>query len=96
MRCAIQPVRSEFDKTITCNKAAETKIDPGLMQSIEQHWEIPKGEAAVKTAGELRKRRKICNLAAERQQKKKERPGEVVDPGGSWLLSAGRYSSMQK
>jgi hypothetical protein len=59
--------------TTACNEATETKLDPGLMQSIEEHQDILKGEAAVTPVGEPRKRRKICNLAAEHRQKRKER-----------------------
>jgi hypothetical protein len=51
----------------------ETEHDPGMMQSTEEHQEIPKGEAAVMPVGEPRKRRVICNLAVERHQKWKER-----------------------
>jgi hypothetical protein len=46
-----------------------------MMQSTEEHQEIPKGEAAVMQVGEPRKRYKIRNLAAERRQKRKERTG---------------------
>jgi hypothetical protein len=56
-----------------CNEAAETKLNPGLMQSIEEHQKIPTEEAAVMPVGEPRKRRRACNLAAERRQKRKER-----------------------
>jgi hypothetical protein len=44
-----------------------------MMQSIEEHQEIPKGEAAALPVGELRKRRRVRNLAAEHRQKLKER-----------------------
>jgi hypothetical protein len=44
-----------------------------IMQSTEGHQEIPKGEAAVMSVGEQRKRRRVRNLAAERHQKVKER-----------------------
>jgi hypothetical protein len=44
-----------------------------MMQSIEEHQENPKGEAAVMPVGGPRKRRKVRNLAAERRQKRKER-----------------------
>jgi hypothetical protein len=52
---------------------ADTDPDPGMMQSTEEHQEIPKGEAAVMPVGEPRKRRRVRNLAAERRQKRKER-----------------------
>jgi hypothetical protein len=44
-----------------------------MMQSIEVHQEIPKGEAAVMPVGGLRKWHRVCNLAVERQQKIKKR-----------------------
>jgi hypothetical protein len=49
------------------------KLNSGLMQSIEDHQDIPKGEATVMPVGELRKQHRVCNLAAERQQKRKEK-----------------------
>jgi hypothetical protein len=67
-----------------CQGARNAEPDPGMMQSIEEYQEIPKGEAAMMPVREPRKRHKICNLAKEHRQKRKE-PGEVVDPGGSWL-----------
>jgi hypothetical protein len=54
----------------------ETEPDPGMMQSTEEHQEIPKGEAAVMLVGEPRKRRRVRNLAAEHYQKRKERTRE--------------------
>jgi hypothetical protein len=64
--------------TTACQRATETdtgKIEPdlGMMQSIEELQEIPKGEAAVMPAGGLRKWRSVQNLAAERHQKRKGR-----------------------
>jgi hypothetical protein len=60
-------------ETTACNEATETKHDPGMMQSIEDHPDIPEEEAAVMPVGEPRKRRRVCNLASERRQKRKER-----------------------
>jgi hypothetical protein len=34
-------------ETAACNVATETKINPELMQSIEEHQDSPKGEVAV-------------------------------------------------
>jgi hypothetical protein len=62
-----------LDETTVCNEATETKPHPGLMQSIEERQEIPKGEATVMPVGEPRERRRVCNLAAERRLKRKER-----------------------
>jgi hypothetical protein len=44
-----------------------------MMQSVAEHQENPKGETAVTPVGELRKWRRVQNLAAERRQKRKER-----------------------
>jgi hypothetical protein len=43
------------------------------MQSVEEHQEIPKEEAALMLVRGLRKRRRDRNLAAERRQKSKRR-----------------------
>jgi hypothetical protein len=73
MKAVMQPIRAELDETTACNGATETEPDPGMMQSIEEHQEIPKGEAAVMPVRGSRKRRRVRNLAAERRQKLKER-----------------------
>jgi hypothetical protein len=70
--------------------------DPGMMQSTEEHQEIPKGEAAVMPVGEPRKRRRVRSLAGERRQKRKKGPGEIVDRGGSRLPPAGRCFAVQE
>jgi hypothetical protein len=56
-----------------CNEATETEPDPQMMQSIEEHQEIPKKGAPVMPVGELRKQRRVRNLAAECHQKMRER-----------------------
>jgi hypothetical protein len=43
-----------------------------MKQSIEEHQEIPKGEAAVMPVGGLRKWCRVCNLAVECRQKGRE------------------------
>jgi hypothetical protein len=78
------------------DEATETKLDPGLVQFIEERQEIPKGEAAVTPVGEPRKRSRVYNLAEERRQERKERTREIVDPEGSSLLPAGRCPAVQK
>jgi hypothetical protein len=60
-------------ETTTCQEATETEPDPEMIQSIEEHQEIPKGEAAVMPVGELRKQHRVPNLAAKCRQKMKER-----------------------
>jgi hypothetical protein len=42
MRAAIQSARSELDETTTTREATETEPDPGMMQSIEEHHDIPR------------------------------------------------------
>jgi hypothetical protein len=44
-----------------------------MMQSIEEHQQIPKGEAARMPVGGPRKRRRVTNRVADRRQKRKER-----------------------
>jgi hypothetical protein len=60
-------------ETNACNEMMETEPDPGMMQSIEEHQKIPKEDAAVMLVGGPRKRHRVCNLAAECRQKRKER-----------------------
>jgi hypothetical protein len=81
---------ARYERMMACLGKTEadtekTEPDPGLMQSTEEHQEIPKEEAAVMPVGEPRKRRKVCNLAAEHRQKRKERTRENR---GSWRKSA--------
>jgi hypothetical protein len=60
-------------ETTACQEATKIEPDPGLMQSIKDHQEIPKEDAAVMPVGGSRERRRVCYLAAERLQKRKER-----------------------
>jgi hypothetical protein len=52
-------LRDDRKETTACNKATETKLNPGLMQSIDEHQNITKGEAAVMPVGDLRKQRGV-------------------------------------
>jgi hypothetical protein len=79
-----------------CREVTKTEPSPGMMQSIEEHQENPKGEAAVMPVGGLRKRCRVCNLAMECHQKRKERTWGKLDPGGSQLPPAGRCPTLQK
>jgi hypothetical protein len=88
-------IRTEMEETTSCNRATETETYPRMMRSIEERQEIPKGETAVMPVGEMRKRCRVRNLAAEHRQKRKEKPGEKVDPAGSRLSPAGRYPAVQ-
>jgi hypothetical protein len=47
MKAVIQPICSELDEMTACDEATETEPNPGMMQSIEEHHEIPKEDAAV-------------------------------------------------
>jgi hypothetical protein len=44
----------------------QTEPNPGMMQSVGEHQEVPREEAAVMPVGEPKKRRRNRNLAAER------------------------------
>jgi hypothetical protein len=61
------------EKTTTCDEATEkTEPGPDMMQSAEEHQDVPREEAAVMPVRGLRKRRRVWKLAAERRQKPKE------------------------
>jgi hypothetical protein len=53
----------------TCREATEAEPDPGMMQSIEEHQEISKGEAAAMPVRGPRKRRRVSNMAADTARK---------------------------
>jgi hypothetical protein len=71
MKAVIQPTWSELDEITACNEATETEPDPEIIQSIEEHQEIPKENAAVMRDVGSRKRRRVRNLAAQRRQQRK-------------------------
>jgi hypothetical protein len=73
MRSIFCTFRSELKETTASQEATETEPDPRMMQSIEEHREIRKGEATVMPVEEPRKRRRVCNMGAESCQKRKER-----------------------
>jgi hypothetical protein len=73
VRSILYTFQSELKETTTCQLATETKPDPRMKQSVEEHQEIPKEDAALMRVGEPRKRLRVYNLAAERRQKAKER-----------------------
>jgi hypothetical protein len=65
-------------ETTACHEVTEadtekTEPDPGVMQFIGEHQEVPKEEAAMMLVRGLRKRRTDRNLAAGRHQKPKGR-----------------------
>jgi hypothetical protein len=72
-----QRERTSSQETLACHDATradteKNEPDPGMLQSIEDHQEIAKKEAAVMLVGGLRKWRRVRNLAAEYRQKPKE------------------------
>jgi hypothetical protein len=70
---AVQSQKTCRSETASSQEATKTKPDPGMMQSAEEHQDIPKEDAAVMPVGGLRKRRRDRNLAAGRRQKPKKR-----------------------
>jgi hypothetical protein len=66
------------------------------MQSIEENQEAPKEDAAVMPVGELRKRRRFCNLAAECRQNRKERTRGNRGYRRKSTVSSGRFPAVQK
>jgi hypothetical protein len=69
----LMDLKDDQKETTACNEVKETKLDPGSIQSIEEHQHIPKREAAVMPVGEPRKWRMVRNLVTERRQKRTER-----------------------
>jgi hypothetical protein len=73
-------------------KADAEKIepDPGMMQSVVEHQEVPNEEATMIPVRGLRKQCRDRNLAMERRQKPKERTRVYC---GSWkrVTTAGRW-----
>jgi protoporphyrinogen oxidase len=60
----------------TWNTHTETKKieqDPRMMQSVEEHQDIPTQDAVVMSVGERRKRHRVWKPAVERCQKRKDR-----------------------
>jgi hypothetical protein len=70
---AIHSLKECRSEKAASQKVTETEADPGKMQSVEEHQEIPKEEAALMPVGGLRKRRRDRNLAAGCHQKPKRR-----------------------
>jgi hypothetical protein len=80
---------NEWPKEKTaCQEATETEPNPRMMQSIEEHEEIPKGEATGVPVGRPRKRvgSRIWPRSAARSGRKGLR--DIVDSGESWLPPA--------
>jgi hypothetical protein len=54
-------------------EANTEKIDPGMMQPMEEHQGILKEDAVVMPVGEPRKQHRVWKLAAKHRQKIKDR-----------------------
>jgi hypothetical protein len=96
MKAVIQPIRSELDGMTACNRVTETEPNPGMMQSIEEHQEILKKDAAVMPVGGLRKWRRVCNLAAKHCQKMKERTQGYCESRRKLAAACGKVSHCAK
>jgi hypothetical protein len=68
----VHPLKTCRSEKAPSQEATETKPDPGMMQSVEEHQEIPMEYAAVIAVGGLRKRCRDRNLAAGCHQKPKK------------------------
>jgi hypothetical protein len=63
----------------------QTEPNTEMMQSVEEHEEVPKEDTAVMPVREPRKQRRVQNPAAESHQKKKVRNREIMDqPPPKW------------
>jgi hypothetical protein len=62
--------------------------NPGTMQSVEEHQENPKEDAAVMPVGGLRKRRRDPNLAAGHRQKPKGRIRSSCESRRRWSAAS--------
>jgi hypothetical protein len=74
----ITDIKDGQKETTACHEATETdteKIEPypGMMQSVGEHQDVPKEEAAVMLVRGLRKWSRDQNLGAEHHKKPKGR-----------------------
>jgi hypothetical protein len=76
MDACVASRRNDRKEIKSCQEPTEANTeknepDPGTMESVEEHQEIPKEEVAAMPVGGLRKRRRDRNLVAGRRQKPK-------------------------
>jgi hypothetical protein len=83
-------------ETTAYQETTESEPNPGMMQSIEGHQKIPKGEAGGMQVGEPKKRRRVWNLAAERRQKPKERTQGYCESRRKLAAACRKVSSRAK
>jgi hypothetical protein len=96
MKVVIQLIQSELDETTACNKATETEPIPQMMQSIEEHQDIPKGEAAVMPVENQGSGIGSAIWPRNAARRGSKGPGDIMDPGGSRLPPARGCPTMQK
>jgi hypothetical protein len=53
-------------------EAMKIEQDPRMMQSMEEHQDVPSEDVVLRPVKGLKKRRRVWKLAAERRQKPKE------------------------
>jgi hypothetical protein len=82
-------------ETTNCNEATETKLDPGLMQSIG-HQKIHKEDAAVMPVDSRGSSVGSAIWPRSAARRGRKELGEIADPGGSRLPPAGRCPAVQK
>jgi hypothetical protein len=77
MDACMADIKDNREETMTCHGATEADIekiepDSGMMQSIAEHQEISREDAAVMPVGGLRKQRRSRKQAAGRREEPKE------------------------
>jgi hypothetical protein len=70
----------------TCKEATEANLekmepDPGMMQSVGEHQEVPKEEAEVRSSGALRSGTGAGIWPQGAARSRRRGPGEIMDPG---------------
>jgi hypothetical protein len=71
-----------------------TEPDPGMMQSVGEHEEVPKEEATVTPVGRFRKRRRDRNLAARPARSRRGGSRQVLFRGRDLPSPAGRHPTV--
>jgi hypothetical protein len=90
-----------WKETMSCQVTAEACLNSQEtnkedMEPKVEHREVPTEETAVESSGTMKKRYRGRHLVAGWRGEPKELSEETLDPGGSWLLPAGRYPIMQQ
>jgi hypothetical protein len=65
-------IKDARKETTTCNKAKKTVLDPEMMQSVEEHQEVPRENAIVKSVKGRKKRRRGRKSTAGRRGEPKK------------------------